>query len=198
MKMNSPQKYKPHDQKHTSTEQEQQSPNDAVMTSLWTRFLALYGRQWEKENGTVDGDQYRVWSEALKKFNTNQIKRGLQAVIDEGSEYVPNLIKFLRLCRTVEPYSDHVPTNALPKPKPRYSVRRIESLKIQFLFDMPIDIPKLKSDHMIMDWNRDDEAVLMEAMAQFTPHNTLEEVNAVIDHIEFSHGKQINNAYGVM
>lgn len=165
------------------------------MVSLWTRWLALYSDQWEKQYGNVGSEQFQLWSHALEKYSDHQIRRGLQAVIDEGSEFVPNLIKFMRLCRQVEPYSTHDKNPALPRPKPRYSCRRIEMLKMQFLFDMPIDIPRLKSEHMVRDWTAADEAILLDAMAQFTPESSLDEVNRVIDYIEFSGGTQKENAH---
>ena len=76
----------------------------------------LYGRQWEVSYGHVDGDVFPAWRDALDGLSTDKIKRGLDAVIEEGSEFPPNLIKFLRLCRT-PPYFTMSPNrNALPPP----------------------------------------------------------------------------------
>ncbi|MBT8449126.1 MAG: hypothetical protein KJO69_05525 [Gammaproteobacteria bacterium] len=62
-------------------------------------MLKFYGRQWEASYGHVDGHAYIAWRDALMTLQPKQIRRGLDAVIDEGNEYPPNLIKFLRLCR---------------------------------------------------------------------------------------------------
>jgi len=138
---------------------------------------------------------YLTWEEALtSNYTTEQVRRGYTTMLEEGSEFPPNMIKFLRLCRTPAPYSDHKPLPALPTVKPRYSVRRIELLKMQFLFDMPITIPDCPTGY-VEDWSAEDETLLLEQMAQFTPHSELEEVNRVIDYIEFSHGSQRGNAY---
>ncbi|MBU8921759.1 MAG: hypothetical protein KOO63_08065, partial [Bacteroidales bacterium] len=44
------------------------------------------------------------------------IKRGLDALIAEGGEYPPNLIKFLRLCRESKYHTMSPNTTALPPP----------------------------------------------------------------------------------
>ena len=79
-------------------------------------MLELYGRQWEASYGHVDGDVFPAWRDALSTLDADKIKRGLDAVIAEGNEFPPNLIKFLRLCRTA-PYSTMSENRAaLPPP----------------------------------------------------------------------------------
>lgn len=121
--------------------------------------------------------------------------RGYQAVVDEANDFPPNLIKFLRLCRTAHVYDSHNTGHELPRPLPRYSVFRIEQAKQQFLFGESFDIPKAAKKKHVMDWGWPDENMLLDALAQFTPDNSLEEINAVVDQIEFSHGRQADNAY---
>ena len=90
--------------------------NDKVAQRLWQRMLELYGRQWEASYGHVDGDVFPAWRDALANLSADKIKRGLEAVISEGNEYPPNLIKFLRLCKTA-PYSTMSESRvALPPP----------------------------------------------------------------------------------
>ena len=76
----------------------------------------LYGRQWEVSFGHVGGSVFHAWCDALAILNPDHIKRGLDAVIAEGGDYPPNLIKFLRLCKTA-PYTTMSPNRAaLPPP----------------------------------------------------------------------------------
>ena len=163
---------------------------------LWVRMAALFGRQWETSYGSVGEPAYLTWEEALtSNYTTENVRSGYNVILEEGNEFPPNMIKFLRLCRTVDPYSDHKKVPALPTVKPRHSVRRIELLKMQFLYEMPIKIPECPVGY-VEDWTEEDEAILLDAMSQFTPQSELADVNRVIDYIEFSHGTQRENAYG--
>lgn len=164
------------------------------MLSLWTRLLALYGSKWEKEYGTVDSESYALWYQALRKFKPHQIRRGLEALIAEGSDFVPTMNKFMHLCRTVPAYEGMTPYKELPRPKPRYSVMRIERAKQQFMFGNAFTIPNSRGKHVI-DWTREDEDVLTGILAGMHPDASHEELNAAIDYVEFSHGRQIDNAY---
>jgi len=190
-------KYKAHHQTHHSAETSQQ-PNNISKKSvamLWNRLSALYGGLWEKNSGLVGGDTYLAWESALLTLSEAHVLRGYDAVIAEANDFPPNLIKFLRLCRTAHAYDSHNKIAELPRPLPRYSVFRIEQAKQQILFGESFDIPKSQGKKHIMDWSWPDEDLLLDTLAQFTPESTLEEINAVVDHIEFSHGTQRNNAY---
>jgi len=155
-------------------------------------MLAIYGRQWEASYGHVDGDAYPEWRDALARLETNQIQRGLLAVENEGNEHPPNLIKFLRLCRTVEPYSNHNKAPALPRPKPRYSVMRIEMAKQRALTGKAFKVADIP-DRMVMDWNSDDEAELLGLVTQWDDSTGLDGLNYLINGFEFSHGSQRDN-----
>jgi len=78
---------------------------DRIIEKLWQRLLEIYGRQWEAAYGHVDGDAFPVWRDGIKGLTVEQIKNGLDALMDEGSEFPPNLIKFLRLCKKSVPAS---------------------------------------------------------------------------------------------
>ena len=91
--------------------------NNKVAQRLWQRMLELYGRQWEASYGHVDGDVFPAWRDAISKMTIEQIKSGLDAVEAEGSDYPPNLIKFLRLCKTEIPaYHRKADLASLPPP----------------------------------------------------------------------------------
>lgn len=90
---------------------------EKVTERLWSRMIDLYGRQWEASYGLVGESAFVTWMEALSSMTVKQIKTGLDAVIEEGSEFPPNLIKFLRLCRTVsDPSHQDADLAALPPP----------------------------------------------------------------------------------
>jgi hypothetical protein len=190
----------PHQQKPTQTDTKQHyadiQKHDALMVSLWTRLQALYGSQWEKSHGELGGKTFNEWKGALTKFKPEQVKRGLQAIVDEASEYPPNLIKFLRLCRTVYPY-ENTGTPELPRPKPRYSVMRIERAKQQLLTGQMFNIPNSAKNKQVMDWCQEDEDLLCDLLAQWNPDTGHEGLNALIDDVQFSHGSQRRNTNAV-
>jgi len=87
------------------------------MIRLWGKLLALYGRQWEASYGHVNGNVFKEWQKALSGLSTSQIKIGLDALVQEGGDFPPNLIKFLRLCRTNVPaYYRKADLASLPPP----------------------------------------------------------------------------------
>lgn len=91
--------------------------SEKLIARLWQRMAELYGRLWESSYGLVGGRDFKTWSKALTSLTPQQIKTGLDYLIAEGSEYPPNLVKFLRLCRTVVPSSHRtVDFTALPPP----------------------------------------------------------------------------------
>ena len=100
------------------TKQPLNASADEIAERLWSRMMALYGRQWEASYGLVDGDAFPEWSKALSTMTPAQIKTGLDAVVAEGNEFPPNLIKFLRLCRITTPAYFN-PATLLPAPKNR-------------------------------------------------------------------------------
>ena len=106
--------YKP----HRAEEKKPLNANaNAIAERLWQRLLELYGRQWESAYGHVDGDAFPVWRDAIAKMTIKQIKNGLDALIVESSEYPPNLIEFLKLCKTVVPaYHRKADLASLPPP----------------------------------------------------------------------------------
>ena len=158
------------------------------MPKLWQKMTALYGRQWEASYGQPGGAVYKEWSKGLAKLKPDQIARGLKSVMDEGGEYPPNLIKFLRLCRQVQPaYHKPVP-QALPRPKPHYSVMRIEKAKQAALTGQDFEAVK-PPEKMEMDWTGEDEERLYTQIGSWNPASGHAGLNALIDHVEFSGGK---------
>ena len=83
----------------TETPKPQGGISERVTAKLWQRMAELYGRQWEASYGVVGGSAFKSWADGLASMTPAQIKVGLDAVIAEGNEFPPNLIKFLRLCR---------------------------------------------------------------------------------------------------
>ena len=93
------------------------------MARLWAKLADAYPAQWAVY-GLVGGQVFQTWLDAAQEFTEPQLWRGLQALQAEGSDYPPNLVKFLRMCRQA-PVSYHQPiAPALPRPVARN--RRIE------------------------------------------------------------------------
>lgn len=149
-------------------------------------MLELYGRQWESSYGHVDGDVFPTWCDALAGLKPEKIKGGLDAVIAEGNQYPPNLIKFLRLCRTA-PDASHKKYEPLPRPKTKYSVVRIERAKQRALTGQAFSVQP-ETGQLVMDWNADDEAALCDLLARWDDATGLEGLNILIDRYPFSQG----------
>jgi len=97
------------------------SQNDeALMVKFWNQMTVHYGSLWEKTNGAIGGYCYAGWRDAFDKIGVNAWKAGIQALIDEGSQHPPNLMKFKGLCRKAGS-SDSVESfvhGKKPKPTP--------------------------------------------------------------------------------
>ncbi len=106
--------YKPHS---TGTKKQSGVYGKEIMERLWKKMLSFYGRQWEASYGHVDGEVYKDWSAAIANLSVEQIKTGLDEIAKEGNEFPPNLIKFMRLCRTsTSPSFVTFNSKALPPP----------------------------------------------------------------------------------
>ena len=73
-----------------------------VMTHLWAKMSVLFGSRWTKENGDIDGLVFHGWMEELKWLGVDAIEGGITSVKYSGSQYAPNLNKFLSHCRVRE------------------------------------------------------------------------------------------------
>lgn len=67
-----------------------------VMSRLWLAMTKMYGTLWTSNNGDEPDE---IWSHALHKFDADQIKVGLDALIDGGYQFPPTLPKFVTLCQ---------------------------------------------------------------------------------------------------
>ena len=59
----------------------------------------LFGSRWTTENGEIDGPTFNGWIEELKYLGTDAMEHGINSVKYSGSQYAPNLNKFLSHCR---------------------------------------------------------------------------------------------------
>ena len=150
-------------------------------------MMALYGRQWEASYGLPGGSVYKEWNTGLSTLKPEQIKRGLAAVMLEGGEYPPNLIKFMRLCRQAAPAYHQTVRQALPRPKPHYSVMRIEKAKQAALTGAPFEAVPAAAK-MVMDWTGQDEENLCNLVNNWNVASGHTGLNALIDNFRFSSG----------
>jgi hypothetical protein len=147
-------------------------------------MLALYGRPWESSYGQIDGAGYNEWMQSLGSMTERQVGNGLTLLMEEGKEYPPNQIKFLKLCRTPIPVQQE-PFKALPQVKKRYSVMRIERAKQNVLYGNAFQVIA-NTDNMIMDWTSADEFALKELITQWDEATGLEGLNLLVDNYKFS------------
>jgi hypothetical protein len=83
-------------------------------------MMSTYGIQWERSYGHVDGQAFTEWSESLRHVPPMKIKAGLDLLLTDPSldpSFPPNMIKFLRLCRSAPPPVSH--SKQLPPPASR-------------------------------------------------------------------------------
>jgi len=81
---------------------------------VWSRLTEVFGSRFTREYGTHPNDS---WRDVIARLSNEQIKRGLIALAEEGSEHPPNLPKFTKVCQ-------HVHQMDVPKLEaPEYTLR---------------------------------------------------------------------------
>ena len=148
-------------------------------------MLELYGRQWEVSCGHVDGAAFPAWRDALAELSPQRIKGGLDLLKAEGSDYPPNLVKFLRLCRESKTTPAFIPQ--LNRPKPHYSVMRVERAKQRALTGSDFK-PSKEGNRLIMNWTIGDEKALCDLIAKWDKSTGHDGLNKLIDNYQFSQG----------
>ena len=147
-------------------------------------MLSLYGRQWESSYGQIDGSGYNEWMQSLGSMTQKQVGNGLTLLMEEGNEFPPNLMKFLKLCRTQTPVY-HETFKSPPTVKRKYSAMRIERAKQNALYGHEFPVVA-NTENMIMDWTTDDEIALLEMILQWDKATGLEGLNLLVDNHKFS------------
>lgn len=97
----------------------------ALIERLFSRLIAIYGTQkiapmW----AGADLDEVKaVWAQDLGRFEPPTIGAGIQALIDSGSQWPPNLPEFVEICRkcAIERETTKPPALALPAPGGSYT-----------------------------------------------------------------------------
>ena len=69
--------------------------DQSVMDLLWLRMSEMYGSQWVTTYGPSPTDS---WARVLSGFTTDDIRRGLEAVVENGAPFPPNAPEFRKLC----------------------------------------------------------------------------------------------------
>ena len=70
-----------------------------AMTRLWERMAVLFGSAWVKQNGDIGEATFLGWMKELTRLGSDAIDFGVRSVMDSGTQYAPNLNKFLDHCR---------------------------------------------------------------------------------------------------
>ena len=154
----------------------------------------IYGSKWESQYGAIGGSAFETWHSGLAALTTDQIKRGLEALIEEGHDWPPNMIKFHRLCRDAKP-TMHKPLDVLEHQRPAHeSVMRVEQAKQRALSGRAFRHAKI-GKHVIRDWTPEDEREVERLIGEWRdesegldPVAKLDALNAKLDHHSFSGG----------
>lgn len=70
------------------------------MIWLWNELHGHFGQQWIRDFGDVDGDQIRVWQNALSGLTGAQLKNGIDQAQKWEGDFPPNVGQFMKLCLT--------------------------------------------------------------------------------------------------
>lgn len=120
-----------------------------------------YGSLWEKTNGAIGGICFQGWRDALDKIGKDAFTSGVQALIDEGSQHPPNLMKFKGLCRKagysersggLEPGSEQI-HGSRPKPTPN-------GMPLSFCADGNYTVEELRATEL------PEDAIVADRMAE--------------------------------
>ena len=77
-----------------------QEPLEAkAMDRLWLRMAEIYGHRWVSSYGAKPND---TWSTALGAFEFDQIKTGLNVMLEKNIEWPPTLTEFISYCKDVK------------------------------------------------------------------------------------------------
>ena len=99
--------------------------NDSPAHIVWSAMTQMYGDQWIKKHGEEPSE---LWRKLLKDMPEEQIKKGLRATFDQGSEFPPSLPKFAEYCKGAPALPE---SRMLPKPPgdPEKALEAIEEMK---------------------------------------------------------------------
>lgn len=70
-----------------------------MVVERWTTFIDIYGSQLTNQ---YDYKVPRVWEDVLGNLTTAQFKRGIEAIKNSGSPYMPKLPVFVAYCKDAE------------------------------------------------------------------------------------------------
>lgn len=112
----------------TPLDQLSESAQTAYVIRLWERMREIYGMQWTREYGSVDGQAFKTWRSALLLLNGDQIAKGLTEAAKSEREFPPNLPTFRAMCKVgaPEPKPENRPYLEAPKPTPEMTARGVQ------------------------------------------------------------------------
>ena len=106
-----------HQQPPTGKQEKNISENSLKATAiLWDKFTTGYQHLWANTYGEIGGNEYHSWAMALNDVDPKKVMAAIARSVKECTDYLPNLIKFLRFCREESP-AYHDPAVLLPPPK---------------------------------------------------------------------------------
>ena len=82
-----------------------------AMAKLWLRMAEIYGHRWTSSYGDKPNE---TWAKALGRFSFEQIRMGLNKMLEKNIEWPPTLTEFIAHCKPEVRDPAHV-TYQLPK-----------------------------------------------------------------------------------
>lgn len=164
-----------------------------MMEVFYRKMAGMYGRkEWRDEFGDIDGEWFNAWTDGLMDLTEEQIRGGLNALMRDGRESIPNIIKFNRLCRENSPVAEQSATTSVAsntsKRRQHFSVMRIERAKQKALLGEAFPVSASDQNRLIKDWTDQDEQQLQDLINEWDPATELAGLNKLIDRHPFSSG----------
>lgn len=80
---------------------------DAIVDWLFIELATIFGRQWAEMWDGVPIDLVKSkWAAALTGCSPEMVKLALQAILDKGMQYPPNMAQFVSLVRQFRRHGD--------------------------------------------------------------------------------------------
>ena len=160
-----------------------------MMEGFYRKMGGMFGRTaWQEEFGDIDGEWFKAWTNGLMDLTEEQIRAGINALMRDGREVIPNIIKFNRLCRENCPTKEQTTTATIGKRRQHFSVMRIERAKQKALLGEAFPVSAHDQNRLVMDWTDQDEQQLQALINQWDPATELKGLNKLIDQHPFSSG----------
>ena len=94
-----------------------------VMDRIWLRMTEVFGHRWISawgESSNPDGTLTSTavtWAQGLSRFSLDEIRQGLEKMVEKWTYWPPTLPEFMALCKPKRTAPYHKMARTLPQPE---------------------------------------------------------------------------------